>query len=265
MATDSKADVQENHVAPVSVRIPTFWPERPALWFATLEAQFHLSRIKTEETMFYYAVAQLDPKSASEVEDIITNPPGSSPYTTLKGALISRFSQSHEEKIRRLLEKEEIGDRRPSVFLRYLRTLAGTSIPDSLLRTLWVGRLPNQTQAILATQTDASLENLATLADKINEIAPVSHIAATQIEHNASLVFTNNVSLLKQIESLTKQVSTLTTRLNRQLQKHGRRRSRSRSQSKPRDGMCWYHHRFGERARRCQQPCSYQGNASTSH
>jgi hypothetical protein len=47
---------------------------------------------------------------------------------------------------------EETGDRRPTQFLRHLRTLADPSVPADFLRTLWTNRLPPIIQAIIATQ-----------------------------------------------------------------------------------------------------------------
>ena len=37
-----------------------------------------------------------------------------------------------------------------------------------------------------------------------------------------------------------------------------RTRSRSRSKSKSRGDQCWYHHKFGEKANKCIQPCNFQ-------
>ena len=65
---------------------------------------------------------------------------------------------------------EETGDRKPSQFLRHLQGLAGTSVPESMLRTLWFGRLPFNVQAILAAQKDLYLEKLADLADSISKL-----------------------------------------------------------------------------------------------
>ena len=33
----------------------------------------------------------------------------------------------------------------------------------------------------------------------------------------------------------------------------------------PRSNMCWYHARFGDRARKCSPPCSYSGNGGGQH
>jgi hypothetical protein len=58
----------------VGIRVPLFWPKKPAMWFAQLEGQFALSNITQDVTKFYYVISQLDNKYAAEVEDVITNP-----------------------------------------------------------------------------------------------------------------------------------------------------------------------------------------------
>jgi hypothetical protein len=59
----------------VAVRLPTFWPDRPAVCFAQAEAQFELADITRQRTKFNYVVSQLNHQQAAEVEDIITSPP----------------------------------------------------------------------------------------------------------------------------------------------------------------------------------------------
>ena len=58
----------------VDIRVPPFWPEKPAVWFAQLEGQFALSNITQDSTKFYYVISQLENKYAAEVEDVITTP-----------------------------------------------------------------------------------------------------------------------------------------------------------------------------------------------
>ncbi|KAJ8982168.1 hypothetical protein NQ317_013953 [Molorchus minor] len=62
-----------------------------------------------------------------------------------------------------------MGDRRPSQFLRHLRGLVGTAVTDTILRSLWMSRLPNHAQAILAMDDDVGLDKVALKADKIVE------------------------------------------------------------------------------------------------
>jgi hypothetical protein len=124
----------------VAVRLPPFWPDRPALWFVQAEAQFELAAITSEKTKFNI-ISQLDHRHAAEVEDVITSPPEREPYKTLKSELVRRLSTSREERVRQLLMREEIGDRKPSQFLGHLKSLA-PEVPDDFLRSLWSSLLP---------------------------------------------------------------------------------------------------------------------------
>lgn len=251
----------------VSIRTPPFCKDRPALWFASLEAQFTINHITVETTKFSFAVAHLDTNCTREVEDIIIDPPKTLPYTTLKNAIISRFSESYEEKIRRLLEKEQIGDRKPSFFLRHLRSLAGTSFPDDLLKSIWTSRLPRQLQIILTAQREQGLQEVAELADKLIEITTqpmeVCSIPQTQVTSEME-------TLSKQVAELTRVVASLTTHghsrdrsRNRSSSHH---RQRSRSCSRPRNTqLCWYHDRFAQKAQKCVAPCTWTSSGASGN
>ncbi|XP_028166640.1 uncharacterized protein LOC114357293 [Ostrinia furnacalis] len=251
----------------VAVRLPPFWPEEPALWFAQCEGNFVLSNITSDVTKFYYVAAQLDHTYAVEVKDIIKNPPETGKYEKLKTELIKRLSASQEKKVKRLLMHEDLGDRKPSQFLRRLQDLAGPSIPNDFLQTIWSSRLPQNVQTIVASQNDLPLEKLADLADKVHEIAPATpQVASTSTEASSS----EYQLMAKQISELTRQVASLTSRL----EGNSRSRSRSRSNykgrrgnSRPRDPPadhphCWYHYTHGSKAKKCVQPCTYSSENS---
>jgi hypothetical protein len=122
----------------VAARLPNFWPDRPAVWFAQAEAQFELVVITLQRTKFNYVVSQLNQQQAAEVEDIIISPPEQDPYDRLKTELVRRLSTSREQRVRQLLSHEEMGDRKPSQFLRHLKSLA-PDVPNEFLRTIWAG------------------------------------------------------------------------------------------------------------------------------
>uniref|UniRef100_A0A6P7FT92 Uncharacterized protein LOC114333740 n=1 Tax=Diabrotica virgifera virgifera TaxID=50390 RepID=A0A6P7FT92_DIAVI len=152
----------------ISVRIPPFWPNDPEIWFLQVENQFTLANITSDATKFNYIVANLDTAYILEVRDIIVSPPAPERHNGTRQYF----------KAKRLLEHEELSDRRPSQFLRHLHSLAGTTVPDNIVRSLWLGRLPSSTQAILAIQAKASLDAVAELADTISEaIAPRAQIS----------------------------------------------------------------------------------------
>jgi hypothetical protein len=102
-----------------------------------------------------------------EVEDIITSPPERDQYTTLKTELVRRLSVSRDQRVRHLIH-EEMGDRKPSQFLRHLKSLA----PDDFLRSIWSNRLPPHIPAILAGQSEVGLDTASQLADRICEVTP---------------------------------------------------------------------------------------------
>ncbi|KAJ8961357.1 hypothetical protein NQ318_014600 [Aromia moschata] len=152
----------------VALKLPPWIPSDPDMWLTLVDRTFDLAKITCKETKFSDVATALDQSVIMEVRDIVMNPPASEPYKTLTKALVNRLSVSQEQKTRRLLEKEEIGDSKPSQFLRRLRALAGAAVSDDLLRTLWSGRLPQSVQAIIASQKDSKLADavMASIAPK---------------------------------------------------------------------------------------------------
>ena len=69
-------------------------------------------------------ILQLDHRYTTEVENIITSLPKRDLYSLLRTELVRQLSPSTEQCIWQLLTFEEIGDRKPSQFLRYLKSLA---------------------------------------------------------------------------------------------------------------------------------------------
>jgi len=91
---DTTDETVSSAVYRVAVRLPPFWPDRPAVWFVQAEAQFELAGITRQRTKFNYVVSQLSQQQAVEVEDIITSPPEQEPYDRLKAELVRRLSTS---------------------------------------------------------------------------------------------------------------------------------------------------------------------------
>ncbi|GFU50408.1 retrovirus-related Pol polyprotein from transposon 297 [Trichonephila clavipes] len=81
-----------------------------------------------------------------------------------------------------------------------MRSFAGDNVGEPLLKSLWLGRLPNGTQTILAALNE-NLDQLATVADKINDLIfsqGINSVAATSEKKTAPLE--------QQIAQLTQQV-----------------------------------------------------------
>lgn len=236
-----------------------------------VERSFEAARVTVDASKFGFVLGALEPAFAQEVRDIIVAPPEVGAYALLKSELTRRLSATQEQKTRRLLEHEERGDRKPSQFLRHLRTLAGNVVSDEVLRTLWIGRLPRSTQVVLATQKDTPLDKVADLADAIDDFS--TRPSASEV-HSPKI--TADSMLRETIAELRRRMETLElrdrqprgsspfSRINRPRRQHSRSRSRARG-TQPED-TCWYHTTFGANAQKCKAPCNFaQGNALGSN
>ena len=259
-------------VSYVGIKAPPFWKSNPALWFLRLEAQFSLAKINCETTKFNHVVAAVDADILTSVSDIIVTPPTANPYETLKKRLIESHSESEESRIRTLLQGVELGDYRPSQLLARMRTLAGSTVGEPLLKSLWLSRLPTTTCSIVGALSD-DLQKLASVADKIHDLGVSPQInAASTLNSTYSnclqeVVPTHTAALEAQIAQLTRQVSELSAKIdqrdrsgNTRFRDHGnRRRSHSRGRYKEAsNNLCFYHTNFGSKAKKCIFPCSFK-------
>lgn len=261
-STDGTVSITPFDISKIAVRVPPFWPEEPEIWFANLEGQFCIAGITADSTKFYYVISQLDQQYSKEVKDIITSPPATGKYEKIKSELIRRLCASQEKKVQQLLMHEELGDRKPSQFLRHLQGLAGVKVPEDFLKTIWTSRLPENIQTVLAGQPQAPLEVLADLADRVHDIVPSKpgQVASTSCAPASTME-----SMAREIAALRKQLAELTTRQSR---KHTRGRSRSRSNTRSQSNyrkfpICWYHHKHGSKASKCIKPCDYKSSGNS--
>jgi hypothetical protein len=251
-----------------TVRLPPFWKDNPALWFAQVEAAFAIHRITGDESKFRYVVLHADQSVLPFVADLITNPPEQDKYQTLKGRICSVLGETSETKIRKLLGSHELGSEKPSIFLQRLRNLAVGQVTDEILKSIFMEQLPENVRTILAISEVQDLAKLAAQADKVIEMArPVS--TAIQAVSGGQADADNKI--LQEISELRKQVKKLTLRdkNRRRSRSRGRPGSRGRSGNRERsrhrqghggdtsDEYCYYHNRFGDKAFKCSQPCAY--------
>ena len=78
--------------------------------------------------MFDYVITSLSPEVATEICDLILAPTGEDQYDAHKAQLIQRTGISEQCRLQQLLGTEELGDRKPSQFLRRLQQLAGDTV-----------------------------------------------------------------------------------------------------------------------------------------
>lgn len=273
MATNSKPVVQpkenlreDSELATISVssRIPEFWCDQPRLWFAQCEAVLSSQKLG-DEAKFNLLLPKLGKQVIEQVSDIVLNPPATHKYETLKNRLLAVYEESENRQFQKLLGEMELGDQKPSQFLRRMRDLARNKIPDETLRSMWQGHLPTSVRAVLAVSEVKDLDNLAAIADKIMETTRPLQAAEVNCQAEKS---DDTSFLMSQIAKLSVKVMKLerSRPRYRSARCNWRRRTTSSGRSvseqrRPRSELskwlCFYHHRFGVKAKKCVEPCAW--------
>ena len=242
-------------VATASIKLPPFWPSDPEIWFAQVEATFTTRRITSQRTRFNYVITSLSPEVATEIQDLVLKPPDTTPYTVLKEQLIRRTAASEQRRLQQLFNAEELGDRKPTQLLRRMQQLLGdgASVTDStFLQELFLQRLPPNVRMVLAsTSTMATLNKLAEHTDKVVEVVAPT-VAAT-----GAPPFPELLTEIEQLRAEVQKLQASVRNLTHQPQGYSHSQSRHASPAPSDRPTCWYHQKYGAKARKCVPPCNY--------
>ncbi|KAF0299550.1 hypothetical protein FJT64_027732 [Amphibalanus amphitrite] len=291
-ATVSNGPPAETAQRPLaSFRLPPYTPEEPDLWLLQVECAFDISGVSSDELRYKLLVANLPATIAVQVKDVIRT---SRSFTALCDALKSRLAQSRADRLQSLLSRQQLGDQKPTALLRSMRNelaAAGDAPVDTeLFRTLFKQRLPQPVRAALALlPADSALDALAEAADRyLDASGPDPRVAVVtapppqpatpapaQPSAGLEAVVATLVAKMDSLQASHRGLEASNRRLQDALRRdRGRSQSRRRrapSSSRPptparsptptnEDDLCWYHQRFGSRARRCESPCSWAEN-----
>ncbi|XP_028404003.1 uncharacterized protein LOC114526611 [Dendronephthya gigantea] len=237
----------------ISLKLPDFWPSDPELWFAQVEALFEALKITQEKTKFAHVVCVLPTRYASEVRDIILRPP-EQPYKAIKEELQKRVCMLRRQQLQQQLNAEELGDRKPSQLLRHMLKLRGGTTgeadQDEIFREIYLQKLPLTIRTALAIHKDKALSALAEMADNMVEVqgpqaaySPLGQIRYLQAGN-------------PEIAAINSEIKKLWHALQSQ--------PKSQQDKKPPDGntgFCWYHERFGAKATKCRDPCTFKASS----
>lgn len=278
MATPSQPrpqpEVLELATVTVSSRIPEFWCDQPRLWFVQCEAVLGPQKL-SDEAKFNLVVTKLGKDVLNQVSDILLKPPETKKFDALKTRLLVVYEESEIRQFQKLLSEMELGEQKPSQLLRRMKELARDKIPDDTLRLLWQGHLPSSVRAVLVVTDVKDLESLSKIADKVMETTKSMQVA--EVTQQQPTTPTDSERIMAEISKLSYEVADM--RRSRSRYQQWRRGNRSRSTSRNRirnssqrhprrtpespDWLCFYHHRFRERAKKCSEPCTWksrQGN-----
>ena len=169
------------------VSVPTFQAKDVEFWFLQVEAMFRTGNVTGDQSKFDYVVKALDLSAATDIRELLRNPPDEDMYGALKKALIDRLALSESARIKKILSNEQMGDRTPSQHLRHLQNVAGDSFSETVLLSIWMQALPPDVKLIVAGDAEnLALDKLASMADRILDVAGTRRRATASIHAAAT-------------------------------------------------------------------------------
>lgn len=285
----------------VGLRIPPIWRDKLRAWFAHFEAIVS-SQKKSDQAMYELVLGQLERQDVDEIYDMLLRPPETNKYQTIKQRLLEVYEESEQQNVQRVLAGMELGDLKPSQLFRRMQNLAGNHLSEVTLRGMWLKQLPSNVSSVLALSESASIRDVTQMADKMMEQQAQHQISAVYHKHDPEAPSTSQQELYAvartsppspvkhrfledKIDRLTEAITQLVIAQTHNLRGRspqrnwrGRGRSgqwnRSRSQSMKRGlsshrsatsnaSFCYYHQRFGPRAYKCEEPCTYHQQTHT--
>lgn len=254
-------------------KIDRFDVEDPIGWFGQYEDVLEYNGVQSAD-WFRHLKSCLHARARKPITLQLNKPPENAEkrYEWLKELLIAAHTSSRHEKFKQLMEKEKIGDRKPSAFLSHLRELAPPTVNDEFVIDLWKLELPPEVQTALYSMAAKDTDEMARHADVLWDMIGKRH--SNQISATSSIPQTTPLQKIQEdLATILQKFDKINARLNdveRRINKP-RNTIRHRSQSRPRNDRsggadssnvdhCYYHNRFGEMADKCRSPCKFTKN-----
>ena len=241
--------------APHHLRLPSFWCDAPRSWFTMAEAQFRLRNITEDNEMYLCLIAALPREAFRLVAHLVErDDQPADAYAQLKAALLTSHTMSNYQRVELLSRVEPLGGRKPSDLLAVMLELCPRGHETSpFFGYLFLQRLPREIRVLLAEEDAADMRALAEKADRFMALhAPQSH------DSSVAAMAASPDSEDDTVAAATAGRAKKPQKKQQKKQQQRRRRSISPAAKKP--SLCFYHFRFGERARHCEEPCAWSEN-----
>lgn len=253
MANTSEPVIVHNSNA-VTLKLPEFWTENPAIWFVQAEAQFALRGITNDDTKYHHVVSALPDRAAARIADLFADPLSEGTrYNFLKDRLLRTFQGSLLERVNKLLDFPPLGDRLPSALLAAMAPLApGGKAEGAYFVAIFLRKLPDYIRRQVVNETldtAADLRRMAAKADKLVTVCGPSMAAAVQSAGSPSET-PPNCDEHQQHQTTEDGPHTIEAVHRQQPHRQPNRRSSDRPPT------CWKHKRFGTQARGCADPAT---------
>ncbi|XP_061566754.1 uncharacterized protein LOC133420887 [Cololabis saira] len=212
------------------LRLPEFWQEDSGSWFQHIEALFRLRGITEDDSRYHLVVVALGQQSTRRALQLLRAPPRKDKYAALKQLLLRRFSLSASERADRLLSLPGLGDGSAVELMDQMFLLLGQDDGGFLFPHLFLRQLPPPVRTALANSSCLVTGDLAEEADRVliaTRSLAVHHVATTAQRSTSEDADPAVVAAVK-------------------------------TQRRRGTDLCFFHQRFGAKARRCVPPCQLE-------
>jgi hypothetical protein len=245
------------NVNAVAVKLPEFWPADPTTWFHQAEAAFRRSNVTQSFTKYDHVLMKLPTDVVMSVCDLVNSmqPNTADAYEQLKARLTNSYGKTPWQQVNALLDMPPLGDRRPSHMMNEMLALIppGSNKDDYIFLGIFLRKLPSSMREHLAAANHTTAAAMSAHADILWDAkagdTSISAISDASISAVANRSFAPRSPDRRSPD-------------RRRGHSGQRRKPTPRPDSHRRDDstLCFYHSRFGQRANKCEPPCSWTEN-----
>jgi hypothetical protein len=238
------------------VRLPTFWAQAPAMWFAQAECLFHLRSVTCQVKKYCYVVASLTHESMRSVSDLVEQRPDEDPYEVIKARLLSALLLTDYQRADKLFELPGLGARKPSELMPQMLEICPRGEEKShLFACLFLRRLPREIRVLLTKVDHKDPKALAEQADELWALHTHDSVVAAVQE------FSMDEPAVNALKQQSKDRSSGGDRKKSWTKKKEKSDGQGPSlAARLESGLCQVHWVYGESATTCHKPCTWQGN-----
>jgi hypothetical protein len=247
------------------VKLPPFWAEDPVSWFRLAEGQFALHNVADPVARYYHVLSSLSQDAVRLVRHVLHQETGPDSYGNLRTSLLASHSLSNYQKMERMMKLPPLGDRKPSVMLAEMLEYCPTGeSTTAVFAYLFLQRLPREIRVLLSEDDPADVRAIADKADRLIAMhVPQGHescaaVAVGEDSDPGEWVAAAQPAGRKKFKLPPPQ------RSQQQQKGQGRRPDPPRRPQSQlgglRTSMCYYHAKFGEKAKFCEEGCLWPEN-----
>lgn len=148
-------------------KLPSFWPDQPQVWFAHVEAQFHLHRIIADDTMYFHVIGALPQDCVSRLLKYIRDPLTIAKCESLKALLLRTFGLRRRDSAAKILHMDSVGDWRPSTIMAKMLAPMDKHRPCLLFDRALLEQMPDEISLMLAKAGFSDPRHLAERTDEL--------------------------------------------------------------------------------------------------